>query len=208
MTPQAYRAVSTLPSALADILVGIDCPHPLRAVIDGPICAQPGELAEALVPSLQALGRPTAVVHTEWFWRDASLRLEFGHEDPESFAGSWLDVDALCREVLAPLAVDGAAQYLPTLRDPSTNRVTRARPVAIARRGIVLVAGSLLLGRNLPFDYTIHLSVTAAARRRRTEPAWQWTLPAFDDYDATVDPVSIADVVVRYDDPAHPALSE
>ena len=35
----------------------------------------------------------------------------------------------------------------------------------------------------------------------------RWTLPAFDRYDLDADPVGLADVVIRYDDPAHPALS-
>jgi len=88
----------------------------------------------------------------------------------------------------------------------SPNRATR-NPVRDAEPGLVLLlSGELLLGRDLPFDRTIHLALSPAARRRRTPPAdWQWTLPAFDAYDAVVDPVRTADVVLRYDDPEHPA---
>ena len=69
----------------------------------------------------------------------------------------------------------------------------------------MLVSGELLLGRGFPFDATIHLAVSPGARRRRTPQVWQWTLPAFDEYDKTVNPVRTADIVLRYDDPRHPA---
>lgn len=39
-----------------------------------------------------------------------------------------------------------------------------------------------------------------------TDAGRQWTLPAFDDYDAAADPVRGADLVLRYDDPGHPVI--
>jgi hypothetical protein len=207
VTARTYRPVTDLGGALIDVLVEPETTHPLRVAVDGPICADPAALANALLGPLRALGRPSACVRAESFWRDTSLRLEFGRRDPAAFAHDWLDTDALTREVLVPLGSSAVGRYLPSLRDPLTNRVTREPPIEIGPRGIVIVAGGLLLGRSLAFDHTIHLSVSPPARRRRTEPEWQWTLPAFDEYDATVDPVAIADVVVRYDDPVRPAVS-
>jgi hypothetical protein len=69
----------------------------------------------------------------------------------------------------------------------------------------VIVGGELLLGRDLPFDLTIHLAVSSSARARRTDTGWQWTLPAFDRYDADVSPAAVADVVIRMNDDRHPA---
>ena len=175
----------------------------VRVAVDGPPVAEPHVLAASLVEPLRERGRPVALVHAETFWRDASLRLEYGHEDVESF-GSWLDADALRREVLDPV-VD-AGSYLPSLRDPATNRSTRA-PARPAPDGTVLVvSGSFLLGRGLPFDRTIHLLVSPAARARRTPPDEAWTLPAYESYELETDPAGIADVVVRADDLRHPAV--
>jgi hypothetical protein len=42
---------------------------------------------------------------------------------------------------------------------------------------------------------------------RRTPPAEQWTLPAYARYETEVRPADVADVVIRADDPRHPALS-
>jgi hypothetical protein len=71
----------------------------------------------------------------------------------------------------------------------------------------VLVDGCLLLGRGLPFDLTVHLRLSAAALARRTPAEQRWTLPAYARYEAEVDPDRVADVVVRLDDPRHPAIN-
>jgi hypothetical protein len=113
----------------------------------------------------------------------------------------------LRREVLDPLGPGGSGSYLPSLRDPASNRATHARRRPAAQGTILVLSGELLLGRGLPFDHTIHLSLSAAARTRRMPAEWAWTLPAFDDYDRDVDPDGTADVVIRLDDPRHPAIS-
>ena len=175
----------------------------LRVVIDGPDCAEPDALAGALIEPLRSLGRPAVHIRARDFWRDASLRLEFGHEDVESFR-SWVDADALRREVLEPAVAQ--RRYLPSLRDPVTNRSTRAAAQPLEPSAVVIVSGALLLGRGLPFDRVIHLAVSAPARVRRTPADRHWTLPAYDEYHRTVRPMEIADVVIKMDDPRHPAV--
>ena len=104
------------------------------------------------------------------------------------------------------MSLTGVSRFLPALRDPATNRSVRAAPIPVPPNAIVLIAGELLLGRGLPFDYTVHLAVDSGARQRLTPPEWQWTLPAHDSYDRTVRPAELADIVVRYNDPRHPAM--
>lgn len=196
-----------LPDRLAADLVCIDVPGTaLRVAVDGPRVADPQGFAESLVVPLRALGRPAVLVRAETFWRDAALRFEYGRTDLLSFATGWLDDAAIRREVLDRLGPAGDGCFLPSLRDPVSNRATREPPRTAGPGAIVLISGELLLGRGLPFDGTIHLAVSSAARRRRTPQEWQWTLPVFDDYDRNVDPVRRADVVLRYDDPGHPAI--
>jgi hypothetical protein len=204
----AYRPVSAagLPDLLAQRLDAAQRSGPaLRVAIDGPYCAAPVPLAEALVVPLRACGHDAATIAAATFWRDASLRLESGREDADSFA-NWLDAEALRREVLEPLGPGGSGRYLPSLRDPRTNRATKAPARTAANGAVVIVAGELLLGHELPFDLTIHLAMSAAGRQRRTDSDRQWTLPAFRRYDAEVRPADTADIVIRLDDPRHPAL--
>jgi hypothetical protein len=171
----------------------------VRAAIDGPPCANPGTLAASLGDLLRALGRPLIHVRAELFWRDASLRFEHGRDDVDSYL-TWLDDRTLRREVLS------GEHYLPSLRDPVTNRVTREPQRELPANAVLVVSGSLLLGLGLPFDRVVHLAVSPAARHRQTPAADAWILPAFDRYDAEVGPVDLADVVVTLNDPRHPAV--
>lgn len=205
-----YTAIT--PQALARQLVELlvrrhPGSHPLRVALDAPGWVGLEPLTEALRTGLPALGHPVGVVQARDFYRDASLRFEHGKTDIESFYTGWLDLGALQREVLSPLAVAENARYLPALRDAATNRAARAQPAPLPAAGVLLVCGELLLGAGLSFDLAVHLALSRAARKRQVPEDRRWTLPAFDRYDIDVDPAGLADVVIRYDDPRHPAVS-
>ena len=178
--------------------------HPLRVGLDAPACADLEPVLTLFADRLRAAGHPVAILPARLFYRDASLRWEHGKTDVESFYSGWLDTAALQREVLLPLAADGS--YLPSLRDPESNRSTRAARLRLPPAGAAVVTGELLLGGGLDFDAVVHVSVSRQARRRQTPAELQWTLPAHDRYEVEVDPAGLADLVVRYDDPLHPAL--
>ncbi|MFD0277429.1 uridine kinase [Kitasatospora sp. NPDC127111] len=179
----------------------------LRVAVDGAAAARPGELADALVEPLRLRGRPTLRVSAADFLRPASVRLEYGKRDADAFHDLWLDDGALLREVLDPLESGGSGRVLPSLRDPVTDRSTRAPYTELPPGGVLLLDGALLLGRWLPLELTVHLALSPAALARRTPPEEQWTLPAFARYEAETAPAEAADVTVRVDDPRHPAIA-
>ena len=204
----AFRPVAPdrLAAVLAELVPAPPAAGSVRVVVDGHPATSPSAVADALVEPLRVAGRPVLRVGSGWFLRPASVRLERGRHDPDAYYSERLDVAALRREVLDPLGPDGTGRYLPTLWDPATDRATRAG-YAVAPPGAVLVLdGTLLLGLGLPVDLSVHLRLSAAARERRTAPAESWTLPAYARYEREVDPEAVADVVVRMDDPRHPAL--
>ena len=197
---------SALPVLVADYLAAPAPGHPTRVALDGPAAAGPDELADAVAAVLRSRGRSASVITASSYWRDASLRLEYGHTDVTSYAHEWLDASALTREVLVPLGPGGSRRFLPALRDPATNRSARVPYRVAAPDEIVVVAGELLLGHGLEFDVTVHLALSPAARRRRTAADRAWTLPAHDRYDVDVEPDRVAGLVIRWNDPQHPAL--
>jgi hypothetical protein len=140
------------------------------------------------------------------FLRPASLRYEHGRDDPDVYYDEWLDEAGLVREVLAPLGPGGTGKVLPSLWDSVRDRATRARYVSVQAGGVLLLDGALLLGRGLPFDWTVHLSQSPGALARRTPDGDRWTLPAYARYEQEVRPVQTADVAIKMDDPRHPAL--
>jgi hypothetical protein len=196
--------VASTPEGVVDAVVGLvaDRPGRVRVVIDGATAAQPHALAERVVAALAP--RRALHVRADRFWRPASLRLEWGREDEDAYLDGWLDDDALRREVLDTFAETG--RVLPELRDPLTDRSLRADVVQLPGDGVVVVSGSVLLGRWLPFDVTVHVRLSPAALARRTPPDEAWTLPALERYAAERGPEAVADLVVRADDPRHPAL--
>ncbi|MFC0546067.1 uridine kinase [Kutzneria chonburiensis] len=180
----------------------------LRVLIDAAPAANPAALADALVDPLRLRGRAVVRVSAKDFLRPASLRFEHGRTDPDSYFEDWLDVNGLAREVLDPVEPGGTGRVLPSLWNAETDRASRASYVDVPESGIVLLDGGLLLGRWLPFELTVHLDMSPAALRRRTPADDHWTLPAFDRYRAEAEPATVADVVVKMDDPHHPALIE
>lgn len=212
-------APELLPGVLADLLLEVLHAPParsgragpptgprLRVAVDGAPAAAPGTLADAVVEPLTTRGVPALRVAARDFLRPASLRLERGRTDPQAYAEDWLDVGALRREVLDPIGPGGNGRWLPALWDPERDRATRTAYEQAPDRCVLLVDGPLLLGRGLPFDLTVHVHLTPAALRRRVAPGEEWTLPAYDRYAEEVGPLATADVVVRADDPRHPAL--
>ncbi|OUC98545.1 uridine kinase [Streptosporangium minutum] len=197
---------SLLVEELADRVASAVPDSWVRVALDGAPAAEPGRLADALVDPLRLRGREVLRVSSGDFLRPASLRFEYGRTDPDAFYTDWIDYGALTREVLGPLDPGHSGKVLPTLWDSAVDRATRAPYVTVPRGGVLLLDGALLLGQGLPFDLAVHLWLSPGALSRRTAGEWRWTLPAYARYEREIGPVDVADVVVRVDDPRHPAI--
>ncbi|GGL38825.1 uridine kinase [Planomonospora parontospora] len=199
-------SMSSLAEELADRIAAAPADSWVRVAVDGAPAARPGDLADALAGPLRLRGREAMRVSAWDFLRPASLRFEHGRTDPDAFYEDWLDAGGLTREVLAPLDPGGSGRVLPSLWNKATDRATRAPYVTLPPGAVLLLDGALLLGRWLPFDLTVHLRLSSGALARRTDPELHWTLPAYERYEQEAEPAGTADVVVRVDDPRHPAV--
>ena len=202
------RAISPelLVEQLADRIAAYPRESWVRVALDGAPAAEPSHLAQALIDPLRLRGRAALHVSARDYLRPASLRLEFGRTDPDVYYDEWLDTKGLVREVLGQLEPGGSGKVLPALWDADRDRASRSEYTTLAPGGVLLLDGALLLGRGLPFEFAVHLWLSPAALARRTEPDTAWTLPAFERYESEADPLNSADIVVRVDDPRHPAL--
>jgi hypothetical protein len=191
---------------VVDAITALPADRRIAAALDGAPPTRTDRLAEQLVNELRLRGRPAVHVAAADYLRPASLRLELGREDPDLFYTDWLDLKAIDREVLGPLAPGGTGRVLPRLWDSSADRAYRAQYVELGPADVVLLDGSFLLGAGLSFDLTVHLWMSPAALARRTAEDQAWTLPAYARYELEQDPLQTADISVRCDDPRHPAL--
>jgi hypothetical protein len=196
---------SALVAELAERIVALPAERP-RVIVDGAPPTGPGALVEELAVALRVLGRAVLAVAAEDFLRPASVRLEWGRDDPDELLTGWLDEGGLRREVLDPAGPGGSGEVLPRLWDAAADRAFRADRVPLPSGGVVLLYGSLLLGRGLPADLTVHLHLSDAALARRLPDDLRWTLPAHHRYAREHTPRTQADLVVLADNPTHPAI--
>jgi hypothetical protein len=201
--PLSPRAVAQL---VAERAVAVQPGHPVRLGIDGPPWSGL-DLAPQVADAVRSWSRTCLVVRVADYLRPASLRLERGRNDPEAFYDDWVDVAALCREVLDPCGPGGSRRVLPTLWDATRDRASRADYLVLPIDAVVVVDGWFLLRDDLPFELTVHVALSAAARARRVPDAdAERELPAYERYDRQVRRFDRADLVVRADDPRRPAV--
>ena len=181
----------------------------LRVAVDGPPAAGPDRLADALVDPLRVRGRPALRDRrrrTSCAPRRCASSRAGPTRTPTTRAGSTRrGCAARCSTRPARAARAGSCRRCGT---PATDRATRAalRAPAARRRA----AGQRpAAARRRP---AVRPGRPPGAVARRAGPAYaapeRWTLPAFARYAEEVDPAGFADVVVRVDDPRHPALVE
>ncbi|GAA5054394.1 nucleoside/nucleotide kinase family protein [Nocardia callitridis] len=171
--------------------------------IDGADAAHPVELAHRAAEVLRQDGRQAEVVSVHDYVRPAALRMEFG-VDETSYRTAWFDYAAIRREVVDAMHDHG--RWLPRLWDERTDRSARdtirsARPCAV-----ILVAGPMLLGRELGFDLSVRLDLSEPALRRATPTEDRWTLGGLLAHEA--EPTESPTLFLRWDHPTRPALRQ
>jgi hypothetical protein len=197
-------SVSALIGEITESL--LDRPGRVRVAVDGAEALKPQDIAESLAMALREHGRYAIHISTDDFLLPASQRYEFGRTSPESFYQGWRDERGIQREVLDSAGPGGTGRVLPALWRADIDRSARAEYVTIPDDGIVIISGQFLLGGVLAFELAVHLEGSAAALARRTATDRTWTLPAYAQYADEVAPATFADVVVRMEDPRHPAV--
>ncbi|MFC3963036.1 hypothetical protein [Nocardia jiangsuensis] len=170
--------------------------------VDGADAADPESLADLLVSRLRETGRDAASVPLHGYVRPASLRLEYGRDDIDSYRDAWFDYAALDREVLRALRERG--RWLPALWDEVADRSARATLRDASDGTVLVVSGPMLLGRGLAFDTTVRLELSEPALHRLTPDDQRWTVPALLAH--AVEYPEEADFAVRWDHPNKPAL--
>lgn len=178
-----------------------------RIVVDGFEEAGATWLADAISEVLGSRGRPVVRVSTTWWWRAASLRLEYGREDLDMLLAGWLDTASLRRELLDPLADDGSGVHLDRLRDPATDRSIRKQRHRALPGTVLIIDSPFAVAWGVQGDGLIHLQVGPATAARRLSADRQWWVEGYRRYLDEDRPGDSADVIVAYDHPASPAVA-
>ena len=219
MTPERSRCLESL----AERILLVRRPHPVRVAIDGPDAAGKTILADELAPLLERTGRVVIRASIDGFHRPRAARIARGDESPEGYYRDSFDYPALRASLLDPLGPNGSCRFRRRVFDFRADVPVEA-PLETAPRDAILVFDGVFLLRPeligswdfsvfvaVPFEETqrraaardvaVFGSAEAVLRRYRAR-----YVPGQQLYLEECAPQQAADAVVANADPAHPTL--
>jgi len=208
---------------LADQILSVECPHPIRVAIDGVDAAGKTTLANELVQPLQKQVRPVIRASIDGFHNPRAVRYKRGPDSPEGYFYNSFDYAAITARLLEPLGANGNRRYQTAVFDFRTDSPLRSPVEHAPDNAILLFDGVFLLRSELyPYwDFKIFVDVgfetaveratqrdqylfgTAKDARRRY---WKRYVPGQRLYLQRHNPRGYADVVIKNDDPMNPTM--
>ena len=208
---------------LADMIMGVDRPHPLRVAIDGIDAAGKTTLADQLVAPIESRRRPVLRASLDGFHRPRAERYHLGENSPEGYYRDSFDVEVLLENLLLPLGPGGDRHCRLRTFDFRSDTPVHESPQNAAEDAVLVMDGVFLLRPELnptwdfrifvqvDFDVALQRAVTrdqqrlgspeevVARYRRRYFPAQRMYLD-------TVQPRQRADVIIDNNDPDNPEI--
>ncbi len=147
---------------LAEMIVSIKVPHPLRVAVDGVDAAGKTILADELVDPLVAHGRPVVRASADGFHKPRALRYKRGPDSPEGYYLDSFQYEAVLNELLIPLGPGGCLFYRSSVYDYRTETPVIATLLKASSDAILLFDGVFLLRPELVehWDYKIFVDVS------------------------------------------------
>lgn len=165
MTPERLRCLE----ALAGLILGVHCPHPVRVAIDGPDAAGKTILADELAPLIERSGRPVIRASVDGFHRPRAERLARGPESPEGYYYDSFDYPTLRVALLDPLGPGGDGRYRRRVFDFRADEAVDSPIEVAAPDSVLLFDGVFLLRRELLalWDFSVFVAVPFSETQRR-----------------------------------------
>jgi uridine kinase len=209
---------------LAEVILAVERPHPVRVAIDGCSAAGKTTLADELAQVLASrTEREVIRAGIDYFKRAAELRTAYPHDSPEGYYLDTWNNEAIRDRLLIPLGPGGDRRYCTGVMDPSA-RTALETPVRVALDDAVLLADGAFLQRPELDDYwdlRVYVDVSFdEVLRRGIERDQQWMtsaaaaehryltkyIPGERLYVDEIRPRERAQIVVNNEDPANPTL--
>jgi uridine kinase len=140
------RELAAVVERLAERIVALPRPHPMRVAIDGRSAAGKTTLADALAASIQRRGQTVIRASVDDFQRPRAERYRRGRLSPEGYYLDGFDYPALRRALLLPLGPGGDRRYRAAVFD-SLNDTALAGPVREAVPDAILLVDGVFLFR-------------------------------------------------------------
>lgn len=208
---------------LADLILRVERPHPLRVAIDGIDTAGKTTLADALVAPIEACDRSVMRASIDGFHHPRAERYRRGADSPHGYYADSFDLDTLINVLLVPLGPHGDRNCRLRTFDFRTDTPLQEPPQYGPKDAVLLLDGVFLLRPELnPYwDFSIYVQVDFNVALQRAIRRDQQLLgppgaveeryqrryfPAQRIYLDTVQPHQHADVIVDNNDPGNPQI--
>lgn len=163
---------------IAQKILCVNRPHPVRVAIDGVDGAGKTALADELVGPIRAAGRPVIRVSVDGFHNPRNKRYRLGRHSPEGYFRDSFDYDALITGLLAPLGPGGSLRYRRAIFDYRTDSKINAPLESAPANAVLLLDGIFLLRPEIRshWDFSVFLdvpfetSVSRMAQRNGSSP--------------------------------------
>src|SRR5215510_13573326 len=143
MLPMAQRADAL--TELADAVLAVERPHPVRVAIDGCSAAGKTTMADELAEVLRArTDREVIRAGIDYFKKAVERRTAYPVESPESYYYDMWDNDAVRDRLLVPLGPGGDRLYTTAIREPSARNALDTPVLTAAPDGVLLADGAFL----------------------------------------------------------------
>jgi uridine kinase len=218
------NSVNQVLTELADHVLAVERPHPVRVAIDGCSAAGKTTLADELAAVLRdRTDREVIRVGLDYFKRAPELRTAYPIESPESYyLDSW-DNEAIRSRLLVPLGPGGDRRYITGVRDLTAQTALSPDSAIASADAVALVDGVFLqrpelddcwdlriyvqvgfdtvLRRGIARDQQWMDSAAAAEKRYRTR-----YIPGEQLYVDQVNPAERTQLLVDHEDFAAPVI--
>jgi len=210
---------------LAELVLAVDRPHPVRVAIDGCSAAGKTTLADELAQVLRdRTEREVIRVGIDYFKRAVVLRTAYPVDSPEGYYLDTWDNEAIHERLLIPLGPDGDRRYTAGVMDPSAQAALQT-PIAVAAEDAVLLADGAFLQRpelDACWDLRVYVDITFDEVLRRgiaRDQRWMTSpeaaehryrtkyIPGEQLYVNQIQPHLRAQIVLNNQDPTSPTLT-
>jgi len=146
---------------LAEMIIRIKLPHPVRVAIDGVDAAGKTTLADELVNPLKTHGKTVIRSSADSFHNPRHIRYKRGVDSPEGYYLDSFQYEKIRNELLHPLGPGGSCYYRTCVYDIKIEKPVWVNPQKAPRDAILLFDGIFLMRSELihHWDFKIFVDV-------------------------------------------------
>lgn len=210
-------------SVVAEAILSLRLPHPVRVAVDGRTACGKTTFADEVAALIELSERSAIRASIDGFHQPAAVRHRPGRLSPDGYLEDARDTEAIRRLLLDPLGPDGTCVYATEAFDLKADQPLNPELRRAATDAVLIVDGTFLQRGELrsAWDFVVFLDVLAdiASRRgidRDADAIGGETVacelyarrygPAFARYEAECAPVRHADMVVENSNLESPVL--